>query len=219
MFFQNREQAGRALAARLGAYRNSGTVVLALPRGGVPVGREIATALGAPLDLVLVRKIGAPSQPELAIGAISDGEQPDLVLNERIVGILDVEPGYLEREKTRALAEIDRRRRLYLGGRTPVALEGRTAILVDDGLATGMTALAALRGVRRRHPRRIVLAVPVASPEIVEMLRPEADEIVCLQVSDELMSVGEAYLDFRQLTDEEVVALLRAGESPAPERP
>jgi putative phosphoribosyl transferase len=217
MFFQNREQAGRALAARLGAYRNSGTVVLALPRGGVPVGREIATALGAPLDLVLVRKIGAPSQPELAIGAISDGEQPDLVLNERIVGILDVEPGYLEREKTRALAEIDRRRRLYLGGRTPVALEGRTAILVDDGLATGMTA--ALRGVRRRHPRRIVLAVPVASPEIVEMLRPEADEIVCLQVSDELMSVGEAYLDFRQLTDEEVVALLRAGESPAPERP
>jgi putative phosphoribosyl transferase len=219
MFFQNREQAGRALAARLGAYRNSGTVVLALPRGGVPVGREIATALGAPLDLVLVRKIGAPSQPELAIGAISDGEQPDLVLNERIVGILDVEPGYLEREKTRALAEIDRRRRLYLGGRTPVALEGRTAILVDDGLATGMTALAALRGVRRRHPRRIVLAVPVASPEIVEMLRPEADEIVCLQVSDELMSVGEAYLDFRQLTDEEVVALLRAGEGPAPERP
>jgi putative phosphoribosyl transferase len=219
MFFQNREEAGRALAARLGAYRNSGTVVLGLPRGGVPVAREIATALGAPLDLVLVRKIGAPSQPELAIGAVSDGEQPDLVLNERIVGILDVEPGYLEREKTRALAEIDRRRRLYLGGRTPVALEGRTAILVDDGLATGMTALAALRGVRRRHPRRIVLAVPVASPEIVETLRPEADEIVCLRVSDELMSVGEAYLDFRQLTDEEVVALLRAGEGPAPERP
>jgi putative phosphoribosyl transferase len=219
MFFQNREQAGRELAARLGAYRNSGTVVLALPRGGVPVGREIATALGAPLDLVLVRKIGAPTQPELAIGAVSDGEQPDLVQNERVVGILDVEPAYLEREKTRALAEIERRRRLYLGGRPPIALEGRTAILVDDGLATGMTALAALRSVRRRHPRRIVLAVPVASPENVEALRPEADEIVCLRISDELMSVGEAYLDFRQLTDEEVIALLRAGEGPAPERP
>ena len=214
MFFENREEAGRQLAARLAAYRGPSTVVLALPRGGVPVGREIAKALGAPLDLLLVRKIGAPNQPELAIGAIADGGQPDLVLNERVSRILDVSPDYLEREKVRALAEIERRRRYYLQGRPPVAVSGRTAILTDDGLATGMTALAALRSLRRQKPRLIVLAVPVASPDTLEMLQPETDEVVCLKISSELMAVGQAYLDFRQLDDDEVVALL-ASEGPA----
>lgn len=209
MIYANREQAGRELGARLIQYRSPDTVVLALPRGGVPVAREIAAVLGASLDVVLVRKIGAPGQPELAIGAVADGASPEMVVNEPIARVLDLEPDYLEKEKDRALAEIERRRRTYRGTREPPALTGRTVILVDDGLATGMTALAGLRSVRRQRPGHLILAVPVASPDTIELLRPEADEIVCLRVSDELFAVGEAYVDFRQLTDEKVIELLR----------
>lgn len=209
MIYANREQAGRELGARLIQYRSPDTVVLALPRGGVPVAREVAAVLGASLDVVLVRKIGAPGQPELAIGAVADGASPEMVVNEPIARVLDLEPDYLEKEKDRALAEIERRRRTYRGTREPPALTGRTVILVDDGLATGMTALAGLRSVRRQRPGHLILAVPVASPDTIELLRPEADEIVCLRVSDELFAVGEAYVDFRQLTDEKVIELLR----------
>jgi predicted phosphoribosyltransferase len=209
MYFANRERAGRELAAMLAQYRNSDAIVLALPRGGVPVGYEVATALGATLDLVLVRKIGAPGQPELAVGAVADGAEPELALNESIARVLDLDPGYLESEKIRALAEIERRRRVYRGARELPVLADRTVILVDDGLATGMTALAALRSLRRQRPRRLVLAVPVASPDTINLLRPEADEIVCPKITDELFAVGEAYGDFRQLSDDEVVEFLR----------
>ena len=209
MYFANREQAGRELAAMLAQYRNTDAIVLALPRGGVPVGYEVATALGATLDVVLVRKIGAPGQPELAIGAVADGATPELVLNESIVRVLEPDPGYLEMEKARALAEIERRRRIYRGGRELPALANRTVILVDDGLATGMTALAALRSLRRQRPRRLVLAVPVASPDTINLLRPEADEIVCSKVNDSLFAVGEAYGDFRQLSDDDVIEFLQ----------
>lgn len=209
MYFANRERAGRELAAMLAQYRNTDAIVLALPRGGVPVGYEVATALGATLDLVLVRKIGAPGQPELAVGAVADGAEPELALNESIARVLDLDPGYLESEKTRALAEIERRRRVYRGARELPVLADRTVILVDDGLATGMTALAALRSLRRQRPRRLVLAVPVASPDTINLLRPEADEIVCPKITDELFAVGEAYGDFRQLSDDEVVEFLQ----------
>ncbi len=209
MYFENREQAGRELAAMLARYRNTDAIVLALPRGGVPVGYEVATALGATLDVVLVRKIGAPGQPELAIGAVADGATPELVLNESIVRVLEPGPGYLEMEKARALAEIERRRRAYRGARELPALANRTVILVDDGLATGMTALAALRSLRRQRPRRLVLAVPVASPDTIDLLRPEADEIVCSKVNDSLFAVGEAYSDFRQLSDDDVIEFLQ----------
>jgi predicted phosphoribosyltransferase len=190
-------------------YRNADAIVLALPRGGVPVGYEVAAALGAALDLVLVRKIGAPGQPELAVGAVADGANPELVLNESVVRVLDLGPDYLEREKVRALAEIERRRRTYRGERELPAVADRTVILVDDGLATGMTALAALRSLRRQRPRRLVLAVPVASPDTINLLRPEADEIVCPKITDALYAVGEAYSDFRQLNDDEVIEFLQ----------
>lgn len=201
----------------LAHYRNADAIVLALPRGGVPVGYEVAAALGATLDLVLVRKIGAPSQPELAVGAVADGASPELVLNENVVRVLGLNPGYLEKEKVRALGEIERRRRAYRGGREFPALADRTVILVDDGLATGMTALAALRSLRRQRPRRLVLAVPVASPDTIDLLRPEADEIVCPNISDTLYAVGQAYGDFRQLSDDEVIEFLQRPTS-APRR-
>jgi putative phosphoribosyl transferase len=155
-------------------------VVLALPRGGVSVGFEIAKALGAPLDVVLVRKIGAPFQPELALGAVVDGDRPETVLNEEIVRALGVPESYLAKARARQLEEIERRRARYFAGRTRVPVEGRTAIVVDDGIATGATMEAALHARRRARPRRLVLATPVAPPDTIERLRPEADEVVCL---------------------------------------
>ncbi len=216
MRFEDRSDAGRRLAEALRHLRGSDPVVLALPRGGVPVGFEIARALGAPLDVVLVRKIGAPSQPELAAGAVVDGEEPELVVNEEIVAALGVPQEYLRREAARQLEEIERRRRVYLEGRAPVSVAGRTAIVVDDGVATGATMRAALRAVRRRGPRRLVLATPVAAPEAIADLRSEVDEVVCLSMPAYLGGIGAAYDDFHQLGDEEVRELLaRAGRERA----
>jgi putative phosphoribosyl transferase len=163
MLLADRHDASRQFSEHLVALKQKNSVVLALPRGGVPVGLESTRALEAPLDLVLVRKIGAPMEEELAIGAIANGQDPELVTNAQLVADLDISADYLEAAKSTALQEIERRRRVYLGNRQPVGVVGRTAIVVDDGLATGATMLAAVRTIRRRNPARIVLVVPVAS--------------------------------------------------------
>lgn len=216
MTFDDRNHAGRQLAEALQHLRSQDPVVLALLRGGLPVAFEVARALSAPLDVVLVRKIGAPSQPELAVGAVVDGERPEIVTNPHIMRMLDVSQSYLDAEARRQLAEIDRRRALYLRGRKQVDVSGRTAIVVDDGVATGATTRAALRAVRRQKPSRLVLAVPVAPPDALEELAAEADEIVCLDTPARFGSVGSCYLDFRQVSDDEVVDLLELARSDHP---
>jgi putative phosphoribosyl transferase len=208
MRFTDRHEAGRRLAERLLPLKTQRPVVLALPRGGVPVGFEIARALAAPLDLVLVRKIGAPQQQELAVGAVADGGQPELVTDERLIGLLGVSAEYLETAKAAALTEIERRRRAYFGDHPPVDLGNRTAIVVDDGIATGATMLAALRATRRRQPARLVLAVPVAPRDTLRRMRGEVDEVVCLDTPADFHAVGQFYQRFPQLRDDEVIALL-----------
>jgi putative phosphoribosyl transferase len=209
MVFRDRVHAGRELAQELLRYRDKEPVVLALPRGGVPVAFEIARALAAPLDLVLVRKIGAPGHSEFAIGAVADGGHPEIVVHDDIIDRLAIPKTYIEVEAARQLAEIERRRQVYLAGHPPVDVTGRTVIVVDDGIATGATVEAALRSVRHNCPARIVLAAPVAAPDTVEALRPLADDIVCLQLPRELGAVSLHYLDFPQVTDAEVIDLLR----------
>ena len=207
--YANRTEAGRALAEHLlGMALPRPVVVLALPRGGVPVAAEIARVLQAPLDLLLVRKIGAPLQPELAVAAWVEGTPPALVRNEETCAALGVDAAYIEREVAFAAAEAGRRRRRYLAGRTPVPIQGATVIVVDDGVATGTTLRAALRGLRSRQPARVVLAVPVGPPDTVAALRAEADEVVCLLQPKSLTAIGLHYRDFHQLDDEEVVAAL-----------
>jgi putative phosphoribosyl transferase len=208
VMFQNRAEAGRLLAERLVAMQIADPLVLALPRGGVPVAAEIARALGAPLDVALVRKIGAPDQPELAVGAVADGDEPEIVLNERVVRELDLDEDYITRQAARELAAMEQRRREYAALRPVVGPEGRSAIVVDDGVATGMTMQAALRHVRRRKPARLIAAVPIASSEAATMLGREADEVVCLAVPRRFGSVGAFYRDFGQVSDEEVARLL-----------
>jgi len=209
MRFDDRQEAGQRLAERLLHLKARRPVVLALPRGGVSIGFEIARALAAPLDLVLVRKIGAPHQEELAVGAIADGGHPELVTDERLIAQLGVSRGYLETAKQAALEEIERRRRAYLGEHPPVDLHDRTAVVVDDGIATGATMLAALRATRRRQPAHLVLAVPVAPPDTLERMRREVDETVCLATPADFYAVGQFYHRFPQLEDAEVIALLQ----------
>ncbi|GAB2176996.1 phosphoribosyltransferase [Dongia sp. agr-C8] len=208
MLFKDRTEAGRLLADQLVQRRLTDPIVLALPRGGVPVGYEVAERLNAPLDLVLVRKIGAPWHRELALGAIADGDHPDLVTNEAIQAELGVSDDYLQKEAAKQLQEIERRRRLYLGGRAALDVGGRTAILVDDGIATGATARAALRSTRRRRPESIILAVPVAPPDTLDALAQEADHILCLHKPAYFAGVGQFYDDFAQVDDATVAALL-----------
>jgi putative phosphoribosyl transferase len=207
--FADRHDAGRRLARRLLHWCGRSPAVLALPRGGVPVAFEIARALDAPLDLVLVRKVGVPAQPELAMGAVVDGDDPQTVVNADVVAALEIPDAVFRREAERQLAEIERRRSVYLAGRKPVALAGTTAIVVDDGIATGATAEAALRAVRRRGPRTLILATPVAAPEAVDRLAPHADEIVCLSTPRLFGAIGGFYDDFTQLDDDAVIDLLR----------
>jgi putative phosphoribosyl transferase len=207
--FADRSEAGRRLAEQLLRFKDQRPVVLALPRGGVPVGFEVAQALDAPLDLVLVRKIGAPFQPELAVGAVVDGGRPETVVNEDLVRESHIPESYIAEESARQLREIERRRELYLAGRARVPVEGRTAIVVDDGIATGATMEAALHATRRANPKRLVLATPVAPPDTIERLRHQADDVVCLATPRLFAAIGAFYADFRQLSDEEVVDLLR----------
>lgn len=209
--FENRQDAGRRLAVALEALAPKHPVVLALPRGGVPVAVEVARALKAPLDLVLVRKIGVPEQPELALGAVTDGPVPDRVIDTAMLAKFGIDPGYVEEATARHLAEIERRRARYLGGRKALALDGRTVVVVDDGIATGATMRVALRAVRRAGAARIVLAVPVAPAETLDALRSEADSVVCLATPDPFWAVGSHYRDFAQVSDDAVVALMEAG--------
>jgi putative phosphoribosyl transferase len=206
--FHDREEAGRRLAARLARYKGEQAVVFALPRGGVPVAAPIAAALHAPLDLVLARKIGTPGQPELAMGAVADGGTPVVVRNEDVIAMAGVSEAEFDAVCRRELAEIERRRRLYLGAREGSDAEGRVAIVVDDGVATGATTRAALRAVRARRPETLVLAVPVAPPDALEALKAEADEIICLEVHAAFGAIGYFYGDFHQLGDDEVIAIL-----------
>jgi putative phosphoribosyl transferase len=207
--FADRSEAGRRLAERLLRFKDQRPVVLALPRGGVPVGFEVAQALDAPLDLVLVRKIGAPFQPELAVGAVVDGGRPETVVNEEMARELEIPESYLAEQSARELEEIERRRELYLAGRARAPVEGHTAIVVDDGIATGATMEAALHATRRANPKRLVLATPVAPPNTIARLRPQADEVVCLATPRLFGAIGAFYEDFQQLSDEEVIDLLR----------
>ena len=208
MPFVDRIEAGRKLAAALARYKADRPVVLALPRGGVPVAAEIATALDAPLDLVLVRKIGVPYQPELAAGAVVDGGKPVVVRNEDIIRYAGVSDVDFAAARDRELAEIDRRRKLYLGDRPRPDLKDRTVIVVDDGIATGATTRAALRAVRARKPCKLVLAVPVAPTSTLTELRDEADEIVCLEDYENFGAIGLFYADFSQVADAAVTELL-----------
>ncbi|MBD0272423.1 MAG: phosphoribosyltransferase [Acetobacteraceae bacterium] len=208
MVFRDRAEAGRRLAERLSHLKGAEPVVFALPRGGVPVALPIAEALGAPLDLLLVRKIGAPWQPELALGAVVEGDPPQTVVNDDIVGECGAPPGFVEREAARQIEEIGRRRRLWLQGRPAVSPRGRTAVVVDDGVATGATVRAALAALERAGAARRVLAAPVAPRDTARALRKLCDEAVFLAEPDDLGSVGAFYGDFRQLDDAEVVALL-----------
>lgn len=212
--FADRAEAGRRLAARLLDLALDRPVIYALPRGGVPVAAVIAAALGAPLDLVLVRKLGAPRQPELAIGAVVNGDDAETVLNPDIMRLTGADDAYLATAREAALREIARRRERYLSGRARTDPRGRAAVVVDDGLATGATARAALHALRRRGPSRLVLAVPVAPPETVTALREEADEVVCLAEPHRFGSIGRFYEDFHQLDDAEVIALLAANRPP-----
>ncbi len=206
ILFEDRVDAGRQLAERLAPYAEERPMVFALPRGGVPVGAEVSRSLGVPLEVIVSRKLGAPGQPEFGIGAVAPSGVR--VLNERAVRALGIEEDYLEMISARELAEAERRLKLFRGDRPYPDLERRTAILVDDGLATGVTARAALLALRRMNPRRLVLAVPVCALQTAELLRPEADDLICLLAPANLEAVGLWYRNFEQTSDEEVVRLL-----------
>lgn len=199
--FPDRRDAGRRLAAKLGAYRSADPIVLALPRGGVPVAEEVASALDAPLDVLVVRKVGAPGHPELAIGAVAPGI---LVLDDPAIRRLDVPAWYLERAIRRARREVARRARQYRGTAAAADLAHRTVIIVDDGIATCSTALAAVDAARRLGATRIAVAVPIASRDAIAKLRERADDVACVAIPPELRAVGFHYADFRQLSDNEV---------------
>ena len=213
--FRNRKDAGRRLAERLAGYRDESLMVLALPRGGVPVGYEISHALDAPLDVFLARKLGAPGQPEFGIGAVAQGGVR--VLNEHAVRTLGIPDDYIERVAERETAEIERRLKLLRDDRPEPEVRGRTAILVDDGLATGVTARAAIEALRQRSPQRLLLAVPVCAAQTAETIRSEVDELVCLEAPSDLMAIGLWYRDFEQVSDEEVIKLLENAWSAAAE--
>jgi len=211
--FKDRREAGRQLGRRLSAYSSLRPVVIALPRGGVPVAAEVAAHLGAPLDVVVVRKVGLPWQPELALGAVAEGDV--CVLNDALIEETGVSGDELEAAIARERVELERRVCAYRGERSPRRLDGRVVILVDDGLATGYTARAAIELIRRRGASRIVLAVPVAPEDSVATMGRVADEIVVLQKPAWFLSIGENYQDFRQTSDAEVVACLQGPANPA----
>lgn len=211
--FASRDEAGRELARHLLKMRDQAPVVLALPRGGVPVAARVAEALNAPLDLMLVRKIGVPGHRELAVGAIAGAEGQTMVTNPAVAAMEGLNERDIDQLADAERAELRRRQALYLNGRAPVALAGRTVILVDDGIATGATAKAALLAIRKAAPKRIVLAVPVASDDAVADLRPFADDIICLEIPPMFYAVGAHYRDFPQIDDTEVIETL-ASNSP-----
>jgi len=212
--FDDRRDAGRQLAGRLSRYRDERPVVFALPRGGVPVGYEISRSLTAPLDVFVSRKLGAPGQPEFGIGAVAAGGVR--VLNEDVIRRLGIPDDYVERVTAREITELERRLRYFRGERPELEVGGRTAILVDDGLATGVTARAAVEAMRLKEPRRLVLAAPVCAAQTAELIRPEVDELVCLESPSDLGAIGFWYKNFEQTSDDEVVELLERARSESP---
>jgi putative phosphoribosyl transferase len=220
MPFANRSEAGRQLAQALARYKGERVVVLALPRGGVPVAAEVATALNAPLDLILVRKIGVPMQPELAMGAVVDGASPLVVRNEEVIALAGVDEADFKAVCDAELAEIERRRQRYLGGRPPIEVAGKVAIVIDDGIATGATTRAALRATRARKPKKLILAVPVAPTDSLATMQKEADEVVCLEDYESFGAIGFFYSDFRQISDQQVIdTLARFAQAATQEAP
>jgi putative phosphoribosyl transferase len=210
--FRDRSEAGRVLAARLARYADRPDVmVLALPRGGVPVGYEVARALHAPMDVFIVRKLGVPGHEELAMGAVASGGVR--VLNDQVVAGLGVPDYVIDAVAAWEQQELERRERLYRGQRPPPDVRGKTVILVDDGLATGSTMLAAVRALRQLGPARVVVAVPVASRDTCELLKSEVDEVVCAVTPEPFYAVGLWYRNFSQTTDEEVRELLEQSAS------
>jgi predicted phosphoribosyltransferase len=214
MRFADRQDAGRRLATALMHYRGEDVVIFALPRGGVPVAAPIAEALQAPLTLALVRKIGVPDQPEVAMGAIADVGAPVLVRNDDVIaaaGVSEHAFAHVQEQETR---ELERRRKIYLAGRPHIAAGGKIAIVVDDGVATGATTRAALRAVRALAPKRLALATPVGPLDTLAALQDAADEIICLYPRKDFAAIGVFYDDFSQVSDEEVIALLDAANAP-----
>ena len=208
-YFLDRKDAGRQLAQQLLSLKGQDCVVLALPRGGVPVAFEVAQKLDALLDLVLVRKIGAPGHAEYGIGAVVDGDDPQVFLNSPN-SHNSASQDYIDAETQKLLVEIERRRSLYLQGRAPLALEAKIAVVVDDGIATGATMKAALRAIAKRQPNQICLAVPVAPPSVIESLMDEVDVIICLLQPTPFLAVGQHYRVFDQVSDQEVIACMQA---------
>src|SRR5450759_75496 len=202
MPFIDRTDAGRQLAKALARYKAQRPVVLALPRGGVPVAAEVAAELDAPLDLILVRKIGVPAQPELAMGAVVDGAKPIVVRNEEVIELSGTTAREFDAACNRELAEIERRRQLYIADRPRAEITGRVVIVIDDGIATGATTRAALQAIRNRKPKELVLAVPVAPPDTITQLRQHVDALICLETPELFGAIGYFYRDFRQVSDE-----------------
>jgi len=206
--FWDRRDAGRKLAEQLSRFGGERPVVFALPRGGVPVGYEISRSLGVPLEVFVARKLGAPGQPEFGIGAVAPGGVR--ILNEDVVRRLGIPEEYVEGVTERETDEVERRMRLFRGTLPEPSVRDRTVILVDDGLATGVTARAAIKALRRMQPRRLVLAAPVCAAQTAELLSPEVDEMVCLEKPADLGAIGFWYRDFSQTSDEEVIELLES---------
>jgi len=205
--FTDRTDAGRQLAAQLRQYADrKDVVVLALPRGGLPVGFEVAQALHAPLDVMIVRKLGTPGQPELAMGAIASGGVR--VINQAVMSGLQISAEELDRVAAKEQAEVERRERLYRAGRAALEIQGRTVILVDDGIATGSTMRAAIQAIRAQNPARLVVAVPTAAGSTAARIRTEVDELVCLTTPEPFFAIGYFYREFPQLTDEDVREVL-----------
>jgi putative phosphoribosyl transferase len=204
--FTDRTEAGKILAKALSEYKDKNTIVLAIPRGGVIVAYEVAKALNAPLDLIIPRKIGAPNQPELAIGAVT--EDGTTILNRDIVQYLRVPDDYIKTEVKRQIEEIKRRIQRYLGDKPRLSIEGKVVILIDDGVATGATTRAAIASIRKRKPALIVLAIPVGPPDTVKELREDADKVICLMTPEPFFAIGQFYENFEQTSDEEVIQIL-----------
>ncbi|MGX5710734.1 phosphoribosyltransferase [Brucella lupini] len=214
--FRDRNEAGRKLAGELAKLKLVDPVVLALPRGGVPVAVEIANALKAPLDLIIVRKVGAPGNSELAVAAIVDGNPPDVVLNREIVEAYNLDDSELRMLVDRERPELERCRITYLGGREPVPMTDKIVILVDDGAATGATMKVAIRAIKRRSPREIIVALPVAPADTLAELAGEAHTVICLSKPARFFALGYHYHDFPQISEEEVISLLNSHATDKP---
>jgi putative phosphoribosyl transferase len=208
LIFADRKEAGQRLAAILPALDPASSIVIALPRGGVPVAAEICSAFGLPLDLIFVRKIGAPGQPELAVGAITNGAAPMVTVNDRIAKAFGLTPAQVSQMGQSLLPEIARRREIYLAGRAPLPRRGKTLVVVDDGVATGATLLASLKALRKEGPKAIIVAMPVGPSDLAQMLAGLADEVFCLSDLRHFGAVGGAYRMFPQVDDDTVGATL-----------